>query len=59
MTDADDRLLVRALCEIEDGLNEWEQEFVESVSKQVLDQHRPLTDRQRSKAETILEDKGS
>jgi hypothetical protein len=54
----DDEATVQALCAIEDGLNAWEVEFVESVAEQVIDQGRPLTDAQREKAEKIIEQKG-
>lgn len=59
MTDElDDEATVQALCAIEDGLTAWEVEFVESVAAQVIDERRPLTERQRETAERILEEKG-
>ena len=48
-----DRELIEELCEIEEGLTGWEVEFVESVSRRYS-----LSDRQRAKAEEILEEKG-
>ena len=47
-----DKELIESLCGIETGLTDWEVGFVESVSKQKF----PLTPKQRSKAEKILED---
>jgi hypothetical protein len=49
--------LIDALCEIEFGLSGWEIDFVESLAKQI-EAGRTLTDRQREKAEAILEAKG-
>lgn len=51
-----DRELVDALCEIEEGLTEWEVNFVDSITKQVIDQARTLSSKQRAKAEAILDD---
>ncbi len=53
-----DRKLVDALCEIEEGLTDWEVDFVEGVAKQVHDDRRALTPDQLKKALEIQEDKG-
>lgn len=53
----EDRELLEELCAIEEGLTEWEVEFVENMA-QVLDRYSHLTPAQRIKAEEILEDKG-
>ena len=45
--------LIEALCEIEEGLTEWEVEFVDSISKQNYE----LTTRQREIAERIFDEK--
>lgn len=50
--------LVEDLAAIEDGLNDWELEFVESVCRQVLKKNVPLSDKQKAKARQILEEKG-
>lgn len=44
----EDRALVRRLLAIEEGLTEWEESFVESISRWV--DHSPLTDAQRARA---------
>lgn len=49
--------LVEELCAIEAGLSSWELDFVESVAKQI-ESGRSLRERQREKAEEILEAKG-
>lgn len=54
----EDADLVEELAEIEDGLNEWEVEFVESVCQQVLEERLSLSEKQREKAKEILEEKG-
>jgi len=53
----EDKDRVDALCAIEDGLNEWEMEFVDSISKQVIDGKKVLSDKQRAIAERILTEK--
>jgi hypothetical protein len=53
----EDRALVARLCEIDDGLSEWEVRFVESVARQVLD-NRVMTATQRARAQQIEEDRG-
>jgi len=52
-----DEDLVGALCDIEDGLNEWEVEFVDSIAKQFKAKGY-LTPGQRKKAEQIFDEKG-
>lgn len=52
-----DEELVEALCDIDDGLTEWEVEFVESIAKQFKAKGY-LTSGQRTKAEQILDEKG-
>lgn len=52
LTDAE---LMADLCEIEEGLSEWEVEFVDDVSKR-LERSGSLTDGQRRKAEEIWEE---
>lgn len=53
-----DEELMKKLCDIESGLSDWEQNFVEDVSAQLLDRNIPLTARQRRVAERILTEKG-
>lgn len=45
--------LIAALCDVEDGLSEWEVTFVDDMSRQIETQH--LTDRQRTKIEDLHE----
>ena len=52
----EDKELVAALCEIESGLSEWEVDFVDDISRSV--EKQPLSQRQREKAEQILDEKG-
>jgi len=52
MSDMPDQELVDALCDIEEGLSEWEVEFVDSLSKW-MDDVGELTGPQRRKAEQI------
>lgn len=52
MTDTE---LVTLLNNIEAGLNGWELDFIDSVTSQVLDEKLELTEKQRAKAEDILE----
>lgn len=47
-----DRELMHDLCEIEEGLTDWEVEFIESVAAQVFDLEQSLTPDQ---LETALE----
>jgi hypothetical protein len=51
VTDED---LVGALCDIEEGLSEWEVEFADSIYKW-WEKHGFLTTGQRKKAEEIWE----
>jgi len=53
-----DEELVKKLCDIESGLSNWEENFVESVASQVLDQHKTLSVPQRRVAEKILDERG-
>lgn len=53
-----DEQLVKKLCDIESGLSDWEEGFVEDVAAQVLDRHKPLSVSQRKKAEEVLDQKG-
>lgn len=50
-----DRELVQYLCDIEEGLTDWEVRFVESISKHVLEQGESLSPTQRHKAEEIFD----
>ena len=50
----EDLELVRRLLEVEDGLTEWEEEFAESVGRQVEDEGRHLSQKQRDVIERIL-----
>lgn len=50
---ADLRDVDRALS-IADGLTKWECEFVESLGRQVKDDNRPLTAKQRARLDPIL-----
>lgn len=54
----EDRWRVEQLCQIDAGLNDWELRFVDDVASQVLDDERPLSRKQREKADEILGDKG-
>ena len=45
----------RALCDLDHGLTQWEQDFAEALHRWVFDQRRPLTERQRAKLDAILE----
>lgn len=46
---AEDRKLVKRICDQADGMTDWEVRFVESVAKQ-LESGRPLTGQQRDRA---------
>ena len=48
------RDLVRDLCDIEEGLSEWEVGFVESIARRVEDGERALTARQALMGHAIL-----
>ena len=50
-----DARLVRELCDVDEGLTQWEINFVESIAKQVIDKGRELTEKQRETARKILE----
>ncbi len=50
---SDDKELVDALCDIDEGLTEWEVDFVESIAK-VVANGTSLTVRQLRKADSIL-----
>jgi len=52
--DTADGRLVKALCDIEDGVNKWEIDFTNSVANQVID-GRSLSGRQIEVIEGILE----
>lgn len=43
--------MLNALLELEDGLTDWEVEFIESLSNQ----NRPLSQKQHDKLESIYE----
>lgn len=43
----DDRKLVNELCDIEEGLTDWEVDFVEGIARQVHDDKRALSPKQR------------
>ncbi len=49
-----DRADVKTACSIGEGLSDWEVEFVESLAKQVLDDGRSLSIKQRVKLSAIL-----
>ena len=51
-----DRELVDALCEIDHGLSEWEVEFVEGIARQVHDEKKGLSPKQRRISEEIFEE---
>ena len=55
--DWSDTDIVEELCEIDSGLTEWELEFVDSINEWV-DCGNQLTEKQRKKAESILQEKG-
>lgn len=52
-----DRELTEALCEIEDGLTDWEAEFADSIAKALI-RYGSLTDAQRAKALQVAECQG-
>jgi hypothetical protein len=52
-----DQQIMKELCQIENGLSEWEVGFVDDVTKQV-EAGGSLSKDQRKKAEQILEEKG-
>lgn len=49
-----DRQLVAELLAVDSGLTDWEVRFAESLSQQVDDEDRALSDRQREVVEGIL-----
>ena len=51
--DTEDGRLVKALCDRE-SLSDWEIDFCNSVTEQVVDKERPLTERQRAKIREIF-----
>lgn len=53
---AEDRKLVRRLCDFARGMTDWEVRFVESIARQV-ETGRVLSDAQRSRAEQVDEDR--
>ena len=57
MGDFTDQELADVLCEIEEGLNDWEVEFVESIAAW-MKWNDSLTDGQREKAREIYDEKG-
>ena len=50
----DDRILADKLCEIDDGLTDWEVDFVEGIARQVHDQKRALSPKQFQMANNLL-----
>ena len=54
IAEASDEELVRALCDIEDGLDEWEVKFADSVYEQCVDSGEALSVKQRMKAVKAL-----
>lgn len=52
-----DARLMKKLCDIDYGLDDYEVQFVDDVTKQV-ERGKPLTEKQRAKAEKILEERG-
>ena len=50
----DDRILVDKLCEIDDGLTDWEVDFIEGIARQVHDQKRVLSLKQIKMAQNLL-----
>lgn len=56
MSLADDARDVRKALAIEDGLSDWEVNFLESIGARVLDDHRALTEKQREVLDGILEE---
>lgn len=51
-----DKELLESLCEIEEGLTDWEVERVDEWAK-IVDMGRPLSQGRRSKAEEIFRDR--
>lgn len=56
MTGWTDSEIVDELCDVESGLNGWEVEFVEDMSRR-LNAGETLTDPMRAKAEQILKER--
>lgn len=48
-----DEELVEQLLDVESGLTEWEVDFIDNLGRQVIDQQRELSEKQRAKAEQI------
>ena len=55
MTLKDDRTLLERIDKYGKGLSEWEVDFVESCMKRLEDDEEPLTEKQRSVALRIEE----
>lgn len=55
--DLTDDEITKRLCDVEEGLSEWETEFVDSVRRRVLVSKQRLTPRQREVCERIAEEK--
>lgn len=56
MSIREDRELVQALCEIDEGLSEWEVNFIESLGKQVeSEMFDGISIKQCARAEEIAE----
>ena len=49
MKTPDEKLVVK-LCTIDEGLTKWEMDFIESLSEQVMDGGKVLTNKQRDVA---------
>lgn len=55
----DDRDLIRSLCDLEEGLSEWEVEFVDDIAQRMkADPGMTLTLKQRAKATEIANREG-
>jgi len=54
----EDQKEVRTALDIDKGLSSWEVGFLESIAKWVIDDGNPLTSKQRSKLDQILEKHG-
>lgn len=52
-----DHDLVEELCEIDEGLNDWELGFIDDIAQRVLQFGEGLSPKMREKAEQILREK--
>ena len=53
-----DRELIKKLDQIEEGLTQWERDFIIKTFEKVVDRGRSLSSKQRAVAERIYSEKG-